>query len=927
MGMNTFGAGSRGGVIRRSAAHIWAAALSVTVTALLWTPRLTMAQTESDWTGDIGNWSDSSNWNNGTPTSSDAVFMTNGGTAVIAQPGAVGSQVFIGLGNLNVNSGGSLSDSVAFINAGGSVTVQDAGSSLSNTNDLYVGNDGTGNATLTVQTGGTVSSNSTFLGASTGCSGSVTVDGQNSQLTNAAGLYVGNTATGTLTVQNGAMVSNANTWIGGTAQGTVTVNGSGSSLSTTGNVYVGGSYDGGNGTGTLLVQSGATLAAARVYVDQASTLTVAGAASTATFSGDVYSDGNINVQNGGSLTATGSGWVSGALIVDGSGTSASIHGSLYPGNAITVQNGGRLTVGGDIEASGAVGTVGAGSAIACSGLITDDNTLKFGLGSPVSGSNYSGGTIAVGSDGLNVGSGTNLAFIGSTGGWATGNYRLIGGNIGGANLSNFVLPSHPAAETLNLTNTADPGYVDLNVAVATVQVVRSPTVAPPTPTGESLWIFDRKTQSWSQSILPVSTQNTVVLTPGWRNTGLQDWPTTMAQDMAKITNSNIVTWDWQSDAHSTIAGDLTPEAGTLLASALEQELPGYTGNFQFIGHSLGTLVNRQAIESLVNTGTSGQQIDDTILDAPEDIPINAGSWIGLNSTNSNPVPAAGDYVHLDNYITAFGNLHSQARNVVLSQGAIQGLIGWHSYAHDWYDASVNNVGVGTAGFGTTPTAGTYYLQSPNLFTPLEVDNSSAGDLSHWISTRDAAWGLEKSELLAVDGIRGAIQYVGDVTTNGILELESDVTIDSTPVYITTPQFVLNGHSGSYVWVPVHIPSNASALSFNTIFQNVPSGDSLVVGIDNTVLFTLEGEYANDSSSLSSGLLDISQWEGQDKELFFGLFPAPSTQQLFATDLGSSANESVAVDSISFITVPEPNSLILMSVCLALGVTGRRRRCG
>src|SRR5207245_1322429 len=98
---------------------------------------------------------------------------------------------------------------------------------------------------------------------------------------------------------------------------------------------------------------------------------------------------------------------------------------------------------------------------------------------------------------------------------------------------------------------------------------------------------------------------------------------------------------------------------------------------------------------------SGSRTDVTLLDAPEHVPpypLNPG----ITTDNSNPIPQ--HYHDLDNYITAFGNLHDEAANIYLRQGLpvvaappitpqaiaalVQNIKDFHAYAHQWYTDSV-----------------------------------------------------------------------------------------------------------------------------------------------------------------------------------------------------------------------------------------------
>jgi hypothetical protein len=399
-----------------------------------------------------------------------------------------------------------------------------------------------------------------------------------------------------------------------------------------------------------------------------------------------------------------------------------------------------------------------------------------------------------------------------------------------------------------------------------------------------------------------------------------DWPLQMAEALENADpGANIVTWDWHTDAAQPYAGMLTQMEGIGLAQAIEAELPDYTGQFHFIGHSLGSLVNCQAIETLANSGTPGQNIADTILDAPEDIPSTAGLPPGLASSNSDPIPTKGDYSTIDNYVTSFGDTHPEAENVLLVQGLTSGLIGGHSYAEQWYLDSIENPGASTVGFGTTPQPTTYYLQNLDPGAPLSVSSSNSAVLGALIAARNTPLG--RASLLTLDGLRAEIEAVGNVVSSSQVAQQDGL-------YVTTPQVILNGPSAAYAWLPITIPNDASSISFDALLQNVPAGDSFTVGIGDQVLYTVDGSYAQEGALVNSGDLDVSQWDGQDVELFVGLFPggSDSENQMFTALDTADSQESITVQDITFITVPEPGPSALMVLPLA-GILTRRRRGG
>lgn len=183
-----------------------------------------------------------------------------------------------GSGTLNITNGGFVTNTIGYIGCGGGyttgptgiVTVDGAGSKWFNRNQLYVGGSGPncyyfgGSATLNIANGGSVSDTTGYIGYGSGYTsgptGTVAVDGSGSSWTNRGFLYVGagNSSSfvpgsGTLSISNGGAVSNTNGYIGyASASGAVTLDGAGSKWTNSGNLYVGYS-----GTGTA-TQTGGT---------------------------------------------------------------------------------------------------------------------------------------------------------------------------------------------------------------------------------------------------------------------------------------------------------------------------------------------------------------------------------------------------------------------------------------------------------------------------------------------------------------------------------------------------------------------------------------------------------------------------------------------------------------------------------------------
>jgi outer membrane autotransporter protein len=189
-----------------------------------------------------------------------------------------------GTGTLKITNGGAVfSSATGLIGADsgaiGIVTVDGAGSTWDNDGDLFFGSKGTGS--LNITHGGAVSNASGSLGGAflffqTDASGRAIVDGPGSTWTNRGQLFVGNFSAGTLQITNGGAVSNTNGFIGfaGLASGTVIVDGSGSTWTNSGSLYVGGNTVRAAGAGLLRIQNGGTVKAVTTTIWSTGTLEI-----------------------------------------------------------------------------------------------------------------------------------------------------------------------------------------------------------------------------------------------------------------------------------------------------------------------------------------------------------------------------------------------------------------------------------------------------------------------------------------------------------------------------------------------------------------------------------------------------------------------------------------------------------------------------
>ncbi len=308
--------------------------------------------------------------------------VQNGGQVVSGGQLTVGNS---GSGVLNINSGGVMSTTggatLGFQSGStGSVTVTGSGSTWNNTGPVLVG--WNGNGTLTISNGGAVTSAGALHGSAfvvaepVGSTGSVSVSGSGSTLTNNGVVNIGFQGNGTLTISNGAVVNNtlcaacgsagSGMYIGqqGGAVGTVTIDSGGqllnvgiaqigSSAGSTGSVTVSGAGSqwnnagsltvGASGDGTLTIDSGASVTDGSAIVGQNAgsngTVVVDGGSwvTTGALSVGTGGTGAITIENGGTLSAgnttIGS---SGSMILDPSIANIFGNFTLDPGGVLTL---------------------------------------------------------------------------------------------------------------------------------------------------------------------------------------------------------------------------------------------------------------------------------------------------------------------------------------------------------------------------------------------------------------------------------------------------------------------------------------------------------------------------------------------------------------------------------------------------------------
>ena len=403
---------------------------------------------------------------------------------------------------------------------------------------------------------------------------------------------------------------------------------------------------------------------------------------------------------------------------------------------------------------------------------------------------------------------------------------------------------------------------------------------------------------------------TIVISHGWNPNfplvhtepgDTPDWITMMANamiDQEVDNNFNIVWWDWLKQATSTTsaswgkAASNAPSQGDALAEALYSTLgPGYSKKLHFIGHSMGARVNRTAVNTLHSGGWDPNNTHVTILDAAEFGDLDYNPW-----DKSIPDQA----VWIDNYVTAFGDIHTQAANLILRQGMpiffspglisiIESLYSFHAYSHQWYIESIKYPLVSDMGFkwsfegeglNGSPGVGSTFVQTHNtLDDQLEVDGISWSEAESIIIGRNILLSSQYG-LLTLSMMGGPIQAVGNVTADAI-------SVVKDKLIKWTIRLTLEEASPAYAWLPIEIPLDSEFLSFDFTAVDPGDGDFLTVGIDGEPVYTIELEHVDAGTTENSGLIGVSAYAGSEVELFIGL-----------NSVGS-ANSKVIIEDISF----------------------------
>lgn len=363
---------------------------------------------DSTWIGtQSSDWYNSANWDSypGTSSTNVIIDVTSPNGTIVSGGAPDIATLYVGkshTGALGIQSGAFMSAGQVWLGdlvGSSGVLGMSGGSTLNISSNLYVGNDGT--AEMTISAGGIVQDNNTTMAEDFGSHGQVLVTGAGSEWQSLGTAIIGSAGTATVQVSSGGHFSSADAIIadGSSGSGTVTVMGTGSQWSINGDVTVG-AYS----SGTVTVSAGGVVttsgdASLGDQQNSQGTVTVDGAQSSWTVNHLTVGNrgnGTLTITNGGTVSDT-QGWIgsfgtsTASVHVDGASSSWSNGangiligfvgtGSLTISNGADVSSQGTVTI---ASIAGSHGTLNIGadknSAALAPGTLTADNLL-FGDG-------------------------------------------------------------------------------------------------------------------------------------------------------------------------------------------------------------------------------------------------------------------------------------------------------------------------------------------------------------------------------------------------------------------------------------------------------------------------------------------------------------------------------------------------------------------
>lgn len=445
---------------------------------------------------------------------------------------------------------------------------------------------------------------------------------------------------------------------------------------------------------------------------------------------------------------------------------------------------------------------------------------------------------------------------------------------------------------------SDVGFVSDNPPLTPMPI---PVPTPPAPSGLTL----EGVEGFDPS------RPTVVITHGWQPPIVRsEWQQNVADAInglnATIGDVNIIRAYWDDANTPAFSVDALRSAtaqvssvGIDLASRLKGLLGGesdFAGGIQFIGHSLGSLVNAYAANALVKAGVDIDQF--TILDRPFGQGIRTDSIFRTVGGDSDQfifrlLLPGGDVAFVDNYFglsrsnTPFGAGATGASFAPDAQALDYGVAGAnHSGVHEFYLGTIGSgcLDFGGAGFGCSLAGGSYSL---------------AADLFPW-DPNPSSLTLPSTEVI--------LQPVQWLTFN--CEINGLVSVAT-----------CNERSPAYLWMSdFTFDPNAEFLSFEFAWHDVGDGDWLTLHFDDMLLYNGNGSGFERDQFFSSGFLTVGDLAGRNGQLLFSL------NSVGAPNASFSIRNIVAFNGVA--AVPESGTWTMLIAgfgFVGMGLRLRRRQ--
>ena len=319
----------------------------------------------------------------------------------------------------------------------------------------------------------------------------------------------------------------------------------------------------------------------------------------------------------------------------------------------------------------------------------------------------------------------------------------------------------------------------------------------------------------------------------------------------------------------------------------------FDGKLQIIGVSHGARVSALATENLYKNGKSGSIIVDqlTLADSPEGVTGIVGANNQLADVLGGiKVGRDASSTFVDNYYSHFGESYftddDDVVNVRLNPKPSLSIGDKHIYPINWYEGASKNTT--TLGLAWSPLEGDIYKNLSSNYEQDWQNPDGSFDDSREYTLRDKDAGLSPVEKwLHLD--------MSTLLTQGL------VTAIPSGMHLTE-------HSPAY-WHSSFVKSiDDMAIEFTYQFLNAGDGDQLTVWIDDQMRFVITGSLAGIDAYTTD--IDISDLGAGYHILSVAL-----------NNYGD-INASVDVTNFTMVSVPEPSSLLLLT--MGLFFAGKRK---